>query len=129
MTAIIGPDDKPKEVSISTTTLTIKTLVIGQRQFTIAMLKQLPEGLYHPFANNIFTARVWGHVLYPLGENGFHVIFEENGRLKRDSCVSDILFFRELRDGFPGFREDKYCDDVRACWDAVQNSPQLFIAV
>ena len=80
-----------REISVSTTSVVINTLVVGKKQFTIAMLKQLP---FHPAQRDFCTSEqkvpvgnIWGVVRYCLSAHSplWHLIIELNGRLYRFS--------------------------------------------
>ena len=98
-----------REIAVRTASVTIKTLVIEKRQFTVAMLKQLPR---------IYTlgepVDVWGFVQYPLPTGHgttlrLHVILQAGGRLHRVSVTSR--------------------DDLMGLGLSVDAMEQLFIAV
>jgi hypothetical protein len=84
------------DVSISTMTVNVKALVVGKKQFTVIMLKQLPQ-LYECHENGKFVGSVWGYVKYHIpsidrynAETGyhFHLIILKDNRLYRYSTVN-----------------------------------------
>lgn len=78
-------DNLHREISVKTVGVVIKTLVVEKRQFTVAMLKQLPRAELRESAETRDNGTIWGYVLYAVDGGNRHLIFERNGRLYRES--------------------------------------------
>jgi hypothetical protein len=117
-----------RNIEVSTAVVEIKTLVVGAKQFTVAMLKQLPEkgGLLSPS----FDGRVWGHVIYPLGRKAFHIIYANQGRLWRASFASKEDMIDSFRYGIAAYEYEKERPGItEEICARVAETEQLFIAV
>lgn len=74
-------------VSIQTATITIQTMVIGKRQVTLSVFRQLPEADYLDNETGEANGTAWGTVNYYWGDqdrDDIHVVWQDGERLCRD---------------------------------------------
>lgn len=108
-----------RDILVATASVVIKTMVVEKRQFTVAMLKQLPKRDVVRDCKEGHNISVWGYVTYDISVDIFHLIYSFNGKLHRDSDF-----------------KDKYCLAAHALKSGegllaqnINRSDQLFIAV
>lgn len=113
-------EDAHQQISVATLHVVIRTLVVGKKQFTVAMLKQLPAKDIYSFQMKEPQGTLWGVVRYPLARSGYtaghHLIFELDGKLYRHSSISEVTCLENAP-------RRKTFEDLVKC------AEQLFIAV
>ena len=105
-----------RNIEVATAVVEIKTLVVGAKQFTVAMLKQLP---CEPMTDE--RVKPWGFVNYPLGSQNYHIIFEDEGILFRDSAPCETSY-RESKWAYADERKNRLIEKTIGL-------EQLFIAI
>ena len=134
-----------REATVLTVSVTIKAIIVGQKQMTLSMFRQLPV---HPIFTLDETAgywvgrlqgEPWGIVNYFWGKcsprDHFHVVWVFGGILSR-ACVSP-LELESVEDrtdevllyGFRRRMTEQSHNDLIGLYKELQNLPQLFIAV
>lgn len=118
-----------KEPSVKTTTVTVQNVMIGKRQLTQRVFKQIIEEDIFGDEPNSLKGEAWGFVNYDVNDNYKHILWvNKDGELRR--C------YVHKNNKSNGFEENWY---VKTFWDGkinehaakylVEQLPQLFIAV